>query len=337
MEPVASMLPPVNGSNDSGLCLGETQHVSITVLMCLVFSVGFLLNAFSLWVFCCRLPCWTTGTTLQFHLALSDAIATPVTPLMAVYFAMGNDWPFGRFLCQVKIALLSSHFYGSTIFLTLISVHRFTAVVHFNKRSYMKQKEFVKQLCAGVWIFLLIQSLVFAVLLPPSKEGANSQCLSIHQKNLTNSYFVINFILFIFGFLIPFVVAAVCYGCLANTLTRLNISTAKGLKVKLKSQRMIGVCLVIFGICFLPLNVIRTVGVIVKKFYARRCHVLQQIETAYYCSWILAGVNSCLDPLLYCFGSTNFRDAFGSLRIRQGEVQTRSDSEMTGNQSNSKA
>lgn len=320
-----------NNSNASGLCLAESQHVSLTILLCLVFFIGFLLNTFSLWVFCCRLPCWTSGTTLQFHLALSDAIATPVTPMMAVYFAMGNNWPFGQFLCQLKIALLSSHFYGSTIFLTLISIHRYVAVVHFNRSSCIKRKEFVRKLCAGVWSLLLIQALIFAFTLPTSTEGKNKQCLSIHQTKLTESYFVINFILFIFGFLLPFFVSAACYSRLANTLTRLNISTAKGLKVKVKSQRMIGVCLVIFALCFLPLNVVRTVGVILKKYYPQQCRLLLQFETAYYATWIFAGVNSCLDPLLYYFGSQNFRDTFQSFRRGQVDVQNRSDSEMTGN------
>uniref|UniRef100_A0A8C9XMC9 G-protein coupled receptors family 1 profile domain-containing protein n=1 Tax=Sander lucioperca TaxID=283035 RepID=A0A8C9XMC9_SANLU len=321
-----------NSSNDSGSCLGESQHVSIAVLLCLVFFLGFLLNTFSLWVFCCRLTCWTCGTTLQFHLALSDAIATPVTPMIAVYFAMGNDWPFGRFLCQVKIALLSLHFYGSTIFLTLISIHRYTAVVHYNRSSCMKRKKFVRNLCAGIWSLLLIQALIYALLLPPSKEGSNSQCLTIHQRNLSDTYFVINFILFIFGFLLPFLLSAVLYGRLTKTLAHLNISTAKGLNVKVKSQRMIAMCLVIFGLCFLPLNVVRTVGVILKKYYPHECHVLLQIETAYYVSWIIAGVNSCLDPLLYCFGSQNFRDAFQSFKIRKGEGLPRTDSEITANQ-----
>ncbi|XP_063752547.1 P2Y purinoceptor 2 isoform X3 [Eleginops maclovinus] len=261
-----------NGSNDSGSCVGGAQHVSITVLLCLVFFLGFLLNTFSLWVFCCRMPCWSCGTTLQFHLALSDAIATPVTPMMAVYFAMGNHWPFGRFLCQVKIALLISHFYGSTIFLTLISIHRYVAVVHFNRGSCMKR------------------------------------------------------------FLLPFLVSAVCYGRLVNSLTRLNISTPKGLNVKVKSQRMIAMCLLIFGMCFLPLNVVRTVGVVLKKYYPQQCKVLLQMETAYYASWILAGVNSCLDPLLYCFGTHKVREAFQSFRIGRGEVMARNDSETTANQ-----
>ncbi|KAK5870524.1 hypothetical protein PBY51_003466 [Eleginops maclovinus] len=321
-----------NGSNDSGSCVGGAQHVSITVLLCLVFFLGFLLNTFSLWVFCCRMPCWSCGTTLQFHLALSDAIATPVTPMMAVYFAMGNHWPFGRFLCQVKIALLISHFYGSTIFLTLISIHRYVAVVHFNRGSCMKRKEFVQRLCAGVWFLLLIQALIYALALPPSKEGRNTQCLTIHQRNLSDAYFIINFVLFILGFLLPFLVSAVCYGRLVNSLTRLNISTPKGLNVKVKSQRMIAMCLLIFGMCFLPLNVVRTVGVVLKKYYPQQCKVLLQMETAYYASWILAGVNSCLDPLLYCFGTHKVREAFQSFRIGRGEVMARNDSETTANQ-----
>ncbi|XP_041793647.1 P2Y purinoceptor 2 [Chelmon rostratus] len=332
MEPlvVSSLLG--NSSNDSGSCLGETKHVSIACLLSLVFFLGFLLNMFSLWVFCCRLPSWTSGTTLQFHLAVSDAIAIAATPMMAAYFAMGNDWPFGRFLCQVKIALLSLHFYGSIMFLTLISIHRYTAVVHVNRSSYMKRKDFVRKLCAGVWSLLLIQALIYAFMLPPSKEGSHNHCLSIHQKKLTDTYFIINFILFIIWFLLPFFVLTACYGRLANTLTRLNISRANGLRVKEKSQRMIGMCLFIFGLCFLPLNVVRTVGVVLKKYYPGQCHVLMQLETAYYASWILAGPNSCLDPLLYCFGSQKFRDTFQSLRIRQGDGPNRSDSEMSANQ-----
>ncbi|XP_020496787.1 P2Y purinoceptor 4 [Labrus bergylta] len=329
MEPQVDSSQHGNSSDDSESCLGESQHVSIPCLMCLVFLLSFLLNTFSLWVFCCRMPSWTAGTTLQFHLAVSDAIAIPVTPMMAVYFAMGNNWPFGRFLCQVKIALLSSHIYGSTVFLTLISFHRYAAVVHYNRSSCIKQKQFVRKLCAGVWCALLIQSLIYAFVLPLSN---NNQCLSIHQKNLTDSYFLINFILLIFGFLFPFLMSAVCYGRLANTLTRLNISTAKGLRVKEKSQRMIGMCLLIFGLCFLPLNVMRTIAVVLKKYFPQHCYVLLKVETAYYASWILIGVNSCLDPLLYCFGSQKFLDASRSLRIGQRDSPNRSDSENTQNQ-----
>uniref|UniRef100_A0A3B4AQ43 G-protein coupled receptors family 1 profile domain-containing protein n=1 Tax=Periophthalmus magnuspinnatus TaxID=409849 RepID=A0A3B4AQ43_9GOBI len=318
----------MNNSSDSGTCLPIAQHMSIPVLMCLVYFMGFLLNFFSLWIFCCRM---SVGTVLQFNLALSDALATPVTPLIAVYFLMGNNWIFGEFLCQVKICLMSSHFYGSTIFLTLISVHRYTAVVHFKKSSRMKNKSFIKKLCAGVWLFLLAQSLVYCFVVPPTKVDDRVQCLSFSQTTLSNSLFVINFVLLLLGFLLPLSISAICYFQLTNTLTSLNTSSPKGLQVKHKSQRMIRMCLIIFAICFLPMNVTRTMAAVLTKYFPRHCDMVHHVQTAYYASWIVAGLNCCLDPLLYCFGSQNFRDAFPSLKKSQPECQQISESETTAN------
>lgn len=75
---------------------------------------------------------------------------------------------------------------------------------------------------------------------------------------------------------------------------------------------MVAVCLIIFVVCFLPLNIIRTMAVTVKMFFPKQCDVLLQVETAYYVSWIIAGANSCFDPLIYCFGSQNFSNAIRS-------------------------
>ncbi|XP_055017662.1 P2Y purinoceptor 2-like [Boleophthalmus pectinirostris] len=320
----------MNNSSDSGICLPSAEHMSIPVLMCLVFFMGFLLNIFSLWVFCCRMSSWSAGTILQFCLALSDALGAPVTPLIAVYFAMGNKWLFGKVLCTVTIALLSSQFYGSTIFLTLISFHRYKAVVHFNKSSRMKDKSFIKKLCAGVWLFLIAHSLVYGFGVPSTKVGEVTQCHSFSQVSLTNSFFIIGCALVSVGFLLPLSISAMCYFRVKNALTCLNNITAKSLKVKLKSQRMIRMCLIIFIVCFLPMNVIRTTVMVMVKFYHVHCYVIHQLQTAYYASWIIAGLNCFLDPLLYCFGSQNFRDAFPSIRIKPAEPQ-QSDTQMSTN------
>ncbi|KAJ7994009.1 hypothetical protein DPEC_G00261500 [Dallia pectoralis] len=122
-----NLLPPWNNTANGSLsesCQIQPQHVSITVFLLLVFVVGLVLNVFSVWVFCCRVPKWSSGTVLQFHLALSDVIVTPVAPLMATYFLMDSHWVFGSFMCKLKIVLLIIHFYGSILFLTLISIHR---------------------------------------------------------------------------------------------------------------------------------------------------------------------------------------------------------------------
>ncbi|KAL2092231.1 hypothetical protein ACEWY4_012029 [Coilia grayii] len=317
-----------NTSNNTSDCSPAVKHVSLAVCLSLVFVVGFCLNCFSLWVFCHRIRDWSSGTVLQFNLALSDGLATPATVMAAVYFAK-NSWPFGRFLCQVKIVLLSAHFYGSILFLMLISIHRYVVVVHFNQSSLMKQKAFVKKLCGGIWILLLTNGIIFATLLPSSTENKHIQCLSIFQKEHTVTLFVINFVLFIVGFLLPFSVSAACYGLLARSVSQISASTVHGPAVKSKSLRMISICLLIFGLCFMPLNVSRTIGVVLKMFHLYRCDVLQRVEIVYYVSWVLGGVNCCLNPLIYFFGTSNFRKNIKkSLKHRVDEtIDKRSESE----------
>lgn len=306
----------MNTSNCSNTCSPEAQHTSLAVILCLVYLLGLLLNGFSLWVFTCRFHKWDSGAVLQFNLALSDAIITPLTPLMAAYFIMDSNWSFGPFVCQLKIAVLSVHFNGSVIFLTLISIHRYMTVVHFNRSSLMKRKPFMKKLCAGIWCFLIIIGIVYGWLLPVTTEENHEQCLSIHQGTLTDAYFVINFVTLFFWCILPLTISVFCYSRLASSVSRININSTQGQSAKTKSLRMIGICLVIFGLCFLPLNVVRTLGVVMKKYHPERCRVLLQVETAYYACYILAGINCCLDPLIYFFGSRNFIKAFrSSLRV----------------------
>ncbi len=291
-------------------CPPEPQHISLAVILCLVYLLGLLLNGFSLWVFTCRIHKWNSGAVLQFNLALSDAIITPLTPLTAAYFANDSNWTFGDFACQLKIAVLSIHFNGSVIFLTLISVHRYVSVVHFNRSSLIKRKIFVKKLCAGIWCFLIITGIFYGWLLPVTTEENHGQCLTIHQKRFTDAYFVMNFLIFFFWCILPITISVFCYSRLVSSVSRININSALGQSIKNKSMRMIGICVFIFGLCFLPLNVVRTIGVVVQKYHPSKCRLMLQLETAYYACYILAGINCCLDPLIYFFGSRNFIKAF---------------------------
>ncbi|XP_026067349.1 P2Y purinoceptor 4 [Carassius auratus] len=299
----------VNASHNN-TCSPEPQHISLGVILCLVYLLGLLLNGFSLWVFTCRVHKWNSGAVLQFNLALSDAIITPLTPLMAAYFVMDSNWKFGDFACRLKIAVLSIHFNGSVIFLMLISVHRYVSVVHFNRSLLIKRKIFIKKLCAGIWGFLIILGIFYGWLLPVTIEENNGHCLTIHQKKLIDSYFVINFVIFFFWCIFPLIILVFCYSRLASSVSRININSAQGQSVKNKSMRMIGICVFIFALCFLPLNVVRTIGVVVKKYHSSKCRLLLQLQTAYYACYILAGINCCLDPLIYFFGSHNFMKAF---------------------------
>ncbi|XP_043096407.1 lysophosphatidic acid receptor 6 [Puntigrus tetrazona] len=290
-------------------CPIRSQNISISVLIFLTFLMGLLLNVFSLWVFTFRTPEWTSSTVLQFHLAISDVLMCPMGPFMATYYHTAN-WLFGSTLCKLKIALITFHIYSSILFLTLISIHRYVAVVRYNQDSCMNRKGFVQKICFGVWLLVLVKGSALAAVLDTSTVGNHTLCLSIHQGKYTDLYFIVNFTILIPGLLLAFTVSAICYTLLVRSMARLDTSHDSGQAIKSKSRKMVAVCLAIFVVCFTPMNAVRSVGLVIKKFFPHKSCLLLEVETAYYVSWILAGANCCLDPIIYCFSCQKFTKTF---------------------------
>ncbi len=76
---------------------------------------------------------------------------------------------------------------------------------------------------------------------------------------------------------------------------------------------MVAVCLAIFVVCFTPMNVVRSVGLVVQKFLPHKCSLLLKVETAYYVSWILAGANAVSIQLSIVSAVRNSQKHFISL------------------------
>ncbi|XP_066568559.1 P2Y purinoceptor 3-like [Amia ocellicauda] len=301
------MLTPFNTTQ----CHSATIHFILPCLMGIFYAVGFLLNSLSLWVFGSHVKNWNCGTVLQFNLALTDIVLTPMVPFMVLYLQQ-DDWPYGQFLCQLKACLLSIQMYGSICFLTLISIHRYMTVVHRASKPCFADKSFIKRLCLGVWVGLLLQGLPFFVILKTSEIDNSTKCLSIHQSDMSVIYFSYNVAILLFGLIVPFSMCVVCYSCLSVFMSKVKICSLKGQMMKAKSTQVITVCLLIFTICYIPVHVTRTIGVTIKLFFPFHCGLLERTEVMYYISFTLSSINCCLDPLLYCFASKHFRESFQS-------------------------
>ncbi|XP_006029762.1 P2Y purinoceptor 2-like [Alligator sinensis] len=256
-------------------CQPQQVNIVIPILLSILFLGGLVLNGLSLWIFWFQIRQWNSGMILQFNLALVDSLIIPLAPLMVTYFSRGSHWPFGQFLCQLKVFALSSHLYGSIYFLMLISIHRYFAVVRLNTRSLWKTKPFLKKLCFFFWFILIIQGLPFFFVLKTSVLQGSVRCLNIHQTELSYLYFYYNMIMVVVAFLLPFGISLTCYGLLGGTIAKMSSASLRGKVIKTKSLQMITVSLTIFVICFVPLHICRTMGVIVK-FYDMSCELLHQ-------------------------------------------------------------
>ncbi|KAI1900574.1 hypothetical protein AGOR_G00051320 [Albula goreensis] len=299
------------------ICPSQRLPPALPWFMVVFYLGGFLLNSLSLWLFSSRTVKWNSSAVLQFNLALNDVLVTPAAPLIVLY-SLWDHWPFGLFLCQLKVFLLSVHVYGGICFLTLISIHRCSTVARHPglTQSRMADTCFVRRLCTAVWVGLLLQGLPFFGLLDTWKDENNStKCLSFHQPNMVSLFFTYNLIVLVLGVLVPFGVFATCYTWLGMFLSRVRVRRVRGRGVRVHAARVITACMFIFTLCYVPLHVTRTVGVTVTLFYPSRCRLLSAIEVAYYISFTLSSANCCLDPLLYCFSSRSFRKSLVNIWI----------------------
>ncbi|PKU28455.1 p2y purinoceptor 4-like [Limosa lapponica baueri] len=246
---------------------------------------------------------------LQVSLVLGDLLTIPVAPLRISYLSLSTQWPFGQFLCQFEVFLHSIHVYSSIYFLTLICIHRYFVVVRYKSKSLWKKKSFLKKLCLFVWFVLFIQGLPFFFLLKTSVVDGSTICLNIHQSELSSVYYFYNMVLVVLSFLLPFAIALTFGALLAAAIAKVAKKSSRGKKMKSRPLQMITVSLVIFAVCFGPLHICRTIGVIVK-YYSMSCKLLHQVEVAYYASWVFTMANTCLDPLIYVFANDKFKKSF---------------------------
>lgn len=314
-EELLASLAFMNTSSD---CLPQELHAAIPALGTLLLLGCILLNGVSFWVFCFHIKQWDSGMILQFNLVLADITIIPVAPLRISYLSLGSRWPFGQFLCQLEVFLHSTHMYGSIYFLTLICIHRYFVVVRYKSKSLWKKRTFLRKLCLFVWIVLFVQGLPFFFVLKTSFIDGSERCLNIHQSELSSVYIVYNMVVVVFSFLLPFAVSLTCGALLGAAIARAAKRSSRGKKMKNRSLQMITVSLVIFAICFGPLHICRTIGVVVK-YYNISCQLLHQVEVAYYISWVFTMANTCLDPLIYVFANDKFKKSFAdSFRKRWG-------------------
>ncbi|XP_072906301.1 P2Y purinoceptor 3-like [Hemitrygon akajei] len=300
----------VNTTINNSSCKPQHMDILIPAFLSIIFALGFVLSALSLYTFWFRFKRWNTGMIIQFNLALSDIIIAPTAPLIVISFSLSNQWPFGQFLCQLEACLLSAHMYGSTYFLTLVSVHRYSTVVHLTKNSVFKNQKFVKSVCLAVWIFLFVKGLPFFFILRASKVDNITQCLSIHQTEMASLFFIWSMVNLFPGLVIPFGVSVICYCLLGCYIVKMGANLPNGKGVKVKSMGIIAVSLITFVGCCFPVQLSRSAAVIVKQFYPGKCQWLLKFENLYYIFFVLANVRCCLDTLLYWFSSRKFQASF---------------------------
>lgn len=253
--------------------------IALVVINTLIFMVGMALNSLALYVFCFRTKPKTTSVIYTINLAVTDLLVNLSLPTRIVLYYSG-----GKCLnCSyVHIFSYFVNMYCSILFLTSICVDRYLAIVQVEASRKWRNPNVAKAVCACIWLFAIVVTYSFL-----TTAFRHSACCASKL-----------FALSVFEFFVPLVIIV------AFTVRIMCALSSPGLMQQSRDRRtkavqLLTTVLVIFTVCFTPFHVRQ---VLVYFHPDLPHHVI-----VYHVTVTLSSLNSCLDPVVYCFVTTNFQ------------------------------
>ncbi|KAK3515830.1 hypothetical protein QTP70_034057, partial [Hemibagrus guttatus] len=211
--------------------------------------------------------------------------------------ASGLQWHLSQTMCSIMSFVFFSTIYTSSLLLMAISIDRYLGVVF--PVTYMKFRRLLYAIIGGIFIWLLSGAhctLVFFVV--HMGTGNSTEPKTTCYENFTDDQksvvLPVRLEFFVVLCVVPLVVCIFCYlNCIWILYHRPRIT-------KEKKRRSIGMAvgtLSVFLICFVPYNISHLVGFNTKESPRWRYYTL-----------LLSTFNTCLDPIIFYFSSTLYRN-----------------------------
>ncbi|XP_061599737.1 LOW QUALITY PROTEIN: C-C chemokine receptor type 6-like [Cololabis saira] len=245
------------------------------------------------------------------NVALADLIFVVALPL--IVYNEQEGWSMGVVACKILRSAYSINLYSGTLLLACISCDRYVAIVQarrsFGSRSH--SLTYSRLVCSAVWVLagvLTLPTLIFTKVFDEkdvNDETVTATCLmhfSSEDTAVLIKLLVPSFQMAV-GFLLPLLVMAFCYSCIAHTLLRAQSSERH------KALRVVVAVVVVFIACHLPYNVallLHTMSLFKQRDCAAERIKVQALEI----SRSVAYLHCCLNPILYAFIGVKFRSHF---------------------------
>ncbi|KAF7644952.1 hypothetical protein LDENG_00213070 [Lucifuga dentata] len=305
------------------------KYRAYTVTYLLLLPVALLCNVGALAVFFLQSSRRSSASSVvMMNLALSDTSFSLTLPLRLAYYFRGGVWEFPDWLCRVCVYGFYVNLYTSILFLTLLSMLRWLAVVRPLHHRFLATPMRIILVCLGVWLFVGVSSAPFLSNGVTDRAGF-PRCFEPSSPSSWGRVFILNYVALAVGFLLPFLTIILCYSSIVRRLTA-NIhqrgSSARN-HSRWRSVHMIAMVTATFLLCFLPYHVVRSLH-LHAVCGGWSCGLTVALQRAAVVTLCMAASNSMVNPLLYYYYSTSFRDNMRDaqallLSSRHGRVLTR--------------
>ena len=319
----------VNGVNCSGSveCVNDTATIAglvasmeverlLRIIVPAIFGVivllGLLGNLLVILVVLSDKHMRNTTNILILSLAVADLLFIVFcVPFTAVSYAL-PIWPFGRVWCKVVQYMIYVTACASVYTLVLMSLDRYLAVVHAIRSMSIRTERNTWLAVSVMWAIILLGHVPllfeYGILRYDHFRENRSTCTNLaHIIERKRGQVFFSCFLAI-GYVVPLGVVCCLYGLMLKRLLYGVVpggnQSAESIRAKKRVTRMVIVVVIIFAVCWLPIQII----LVMQQFdiYPNEVSFIG-LQMASNC---LAYMNSCVNPFLYAFLSDNFRRSF---------------------------
>ncbi|CAF3301298.1 unnamed protein product [Rotaria socialis] len=255
------------------------------------------------------------------NLALTDLfIGLFCIPIVFISDYLLSDWPFGEFMCKFTSFAQSVVVVCTVYTLVAMSVDRYIAIIHPLKPKLTRKQ--CRLLIALLWAFsILFSSPIFIDMdIKHTCFHRDSDNITEHSQTVCEAMILpsslqaaYNFATITIIYIVPLCVLTIVYIRLG---WRLHQSRAPGeahserdAKIKKSKQKVIKMCFVVvimFGVCWLPMQLYTN---ILRPYLTEIIHE-KYVPHVYFAFHLMAMSNSCVNPAIYGVMSSKFRAGY---------------------------
>ncbi|XP_056615451.1 chemokine XC receptor 1-like [Triplophysa dalaica] len=234
---------------------------------------------------------------LILNLALSDLLFTFGLPFWVSYYIWG--WTFGDVGCKLVTFVFYAGFYSSVLFLTLMTVQCYMAVVH-PLSDWERCRGFSIAPIFIIWILSAGAALLVTLRFKVVEESPTSIYCAYHSVPIK---LAINY-LQNFCFFITYLIMGFCCTRMLQIITKARTNKRH------KTVRLILCISLVFFIGWAPFNIVMFLRSLIDLGFSQFtiCEVIIKLEYAFFACRLLAYSHCCLNPVLYMFVDVKFRN-----------------------------
>ncbi|XP_078083181.1 hydroxycarboxylic acid receptor 1-like [Mustelus asterias] len=309
----------------------ETTLIQIAVPLLLVeFILGSVGNAIALWIFCFRMKPWKPSTVYLFNLTIADFLLMCCLPFRLAYYVNQKHWIFGDIPCRLLLFMVSLNRAGSIAFLTLVAIDRYFKVVHPHHKLNSMSQRYATVGVIFIWILMIVMTsyLLFEKHVFQQKNLTYCESFNLYDSSSAATW---HDVFFVVEFVAPL---CIILFCTFSIILKLQNKKSESRRKYKKAIHIVITVAIVFILCFLPSNIGRLVVLVAHSSRFENSEAYKAAMEGFYITLCLTYINSMLDPIVYYFSSSRFKNALQRKKSHKMEMRKTGNSSGTSDTNN---